>query len=53
MFVACGIWLADVSSVSPSSKQTGDTFATSTLLPIYSVITLFIIILMKLWKLLH
>ena len=28
MFVACGIWcLADVSSVSPSSEQTGDMWA--------------------------
>ena len=27
MFVACGIWcLADVSSVSPSSEQTGELF---------------------------
>ena len=27
MFVACGIWcLADVSSVSPSSEQTGSSF---------------------------
>ena len=30
MFVACGIWcLADVSSVSPSSEQTGLTLETS------------------------
>ena len=28
MFVACGIWcLADVSSVSPSSEQTGELWA--------------------------
>ena len=28
MFVACGIWcLADVSSVSPSSEQTGEMWA--------------------------
>ena len=29
MFVACGIWcLADVSSVSPSSEQTGESLIT-------------------------
>ena len=28
MFVACGIWcLADVSSISPSSEQTGELWA--------------------------
>ena len=30
MFVACGIWcLADVSSVSPSSEQTGELWAST------------------------
>ena len=32
MFVACGIWcLADVSSVSPSSEQTGELWANQSL----------------------
>ena len=32
MFVACGIWcLADVSSVSPSSEQTGELWAIPTI----------------------
>ena len=33
MFVACGIWcLADVSSVSPSSEQTGELWANQCLI---------------------
>ena len=38
MFVACGIWcLADVSSVSPSSEQTGELWALL-IKPIFSVL---------------
>ena len=39
MFVACGIWcLADVSSVSPSSEQTGELWASkSEVLPLVEI----------------
>ena len=37
MFVACGIWcLADVSSVSPSSEQTGTTNLVETCVKIFN-----------------